>query len=177
MTLLEKQGITFGTLRNAISKGRFKPDQKINNRWYVEEDKSWYATRRWKRLKNANSYSRVHNIWSCMKQRCYNKKHNAYYRYGGRGIKVCDEWKNNADAFIEWALNNGYNDNLELDRIDNDGNYEPSNCQWLTRSENRKKAPKPYSHNDSKAIEYRFYKKAIKDGFEPSEIGLLNPYE
>lgn len=66
-----------------------------------------------------------------MKQRCYYKKHKAYHRYGGRGIVVCDEWQS-IKEFRKWALENGYRDNLTLDRINNDGNYEPSNCRWVT---------------------------------------------
>lgn len=79
--------------------------------------------------------TRLHNIWLGMKQRCYYKKHVRFERYGGRGIIVCDEWKNDFLKFYEWAMSNGYSDNLTLDRIDNDGNYEPSNCRWVTPKE------------------------------------------
>lgn len=70
-----------------------------------------------------------------MFERCNGENYQFYYRYGGRGIKVCEEWKDYS-VFKAWALNNGYTDNLTIDRIDNDGNYEPSNCQWLTNREN-----------------------------------------
>ena len=63
-----------------------------------------------------------------------------YDRYGGRGIKVCDEWENDFQAFYNWAMSNGYRDDLTIDRIDNDGDYEPSNCQWITQAENTSKA-------------------------------------
>lgn len=79
--------------------------------------------------------SRIYDIWHCMKDRCYREKNSKYHLYGGRGIKVCDEWKNNFVAFYEWAMENGYNDNLTLDRIDCDGNYEPANCRWATVTE------------------------------------------
>lgn len=78
------------------------------------------------------SRTRLYIIWSHMKQRCYNEKDLKYPRYGARGIKVCDEWKDNFMAFREWALKNGYEENLTLDRIDGNKNYEPSNCRWRT---------------------------------------------
>lgn len=79
---------------------------------------------------------RLRKVWNSIKQRCYNPNSQEYRNYGGRGIKMCDEWRNSSKAFIEWALNNGYSIGLDVDRIDNNGNYEPSNCQFLTRSEN-----------------------------------------
>lgn len=71
-----------------------------------------------------------------MKTRCYNPSSNKYHAYGGRGIKVCDEWKNSFANFKKWALSNGYANNLTLDRINNNGNYEPSNCRWVTNKQN-----------------------------------------
>jgi transcriptional regulator with XRE-family HTH domain len=82
---------------------------------------------------------RLYRIWTHIKQRCYNVNHDAYHRYGGRGIKVCSAWKDGYLSFKEWALNNGYKTDLTIDRIDNDGNYEPKNCQWITKGQNTKK--------------------------------------
>lgn len=68
-----------------------------------------------------------------MKSRCYIPTSSNFIHYGGRGIRMCDEWLSNYDAFCEWSLRNGYNNSLSIDRIDNDGNYEPDNCRWVTR--------------------------------------------
>lgn len=78
-------------------------------------------------------YSRIYNTWRSMRSRCSNPKNPAYKNYGGRNIKVCDEWQNSFKAFYEWSLKNGYKDDLTIDRINNDGNYEPSNCRWVDR--------------------------------------------
>lgn len=79
--------------------------------------------------------TRLYRIWFDMKQRCTWEKAINWHLYGGRGIKVCEEWNNDFVAFREWALANGYSDDLQLDRIDNDGNYEPKNCKWSSRVE------------------------------------------
>lgn len=80
-------------------------------------------------------YTRLYKIWRGMKDRCYNDKLSYYARYGGRGIMVCKDWSDDFQSFKEWALENGYADNLTLDRIDVNGNYEPSNCRWVTMKE------------------------------------------
>lgn len=78
---------------------------------------------------------RTHVIWDNMKQRCNNPNRAEFKYYGGRGIRVCEEWSNSFLAFHEWAIANGYRDDLTIDRIDNDRNYEPSNCRWVTMKE------------------------------------------
>lgn len=79
--------------------------------------------------------TRLYKCWENMHKRCYLKSYKNFERWGGRGIKVCDEWLHKFEPFRDWALANGYDDTLSLDRIDNDGNYEPSNCRWATHSQ------------------------------------------
>lgn len=83
---------------------------------------------------------RLHNIWNCMKQRCNNPKHTAAPWYHDKGIRVCPEWNDNYKEFESWALNNGYEPTLTIDRVDSDGDYAPDNCQWITLKENQKRA-------------------------------------
>ena len=80
------------------------------------------------------SHTRLHNIWLTMRQRCEKPRCTAYHKYGAKGIKVCAEWSS-FEVFRDWALTNGYSDDLTIDRVDPYGNYEPSNCRWATQKE------------------------------------------
>ena len=78
----------------------------------------------------------LYGAWHEMKRRCKDSSHIGFHRYGGRGIKVCIEWEDNFLAFREWALSSGWKEGLQIDRKENDGNYDPSNCRFLTPKEN-----------------------------------------
>lgn len=101
--------------------------------------------------------SKIYGVWSSMKERCYNQKTKCYKNYGGKGIKICDEWLKDFQKFYDWAKDNGYKEGLTIDRIDNNKNYEPNNCRWVTiREQNRN-----YSRNHN--ITYNGETKCIAD--------------
>lgn len=82
--------------------------------------------------KHSQSYTRLYQIWADMKQRCLNPKAVNYHRYGGRNIKIYSKWENSFLSFRKWAISRDYKDDLTLDRINNEGNYEPNNCHFVS---------------------------------------------
>ena len=119
-------------------------------------------------IKHDKTGTRIYRIWNAMKNRCYNKKTLYYKDYGGRGIIVYEKWLNKENGFMNfynWSILNGYDDNLTIDRIDVNGNYEPSNCRWVDKKEQ--------SSNTRKTTYYEFNKEkhTIK---EWSEILNIN---
>lgn len=93
----------------------------------------------------------IYTTHSKMMRRCYEERNNRFYRYGARGIKVCPEW-HDLKEFAKWAFANGFEHGLQLDRINNDGDYEPDNCRFVTQSENIRNRPYTITRDQAEAI-------------------------
>lgn len=102
------------------------------------------------------SRTKLYNVWNSMIQRCTNPNSKSYPDYGGRGIKVCEEW-HSFDTFQKWAWDHGYGENVEIDRIDNDGDYCPGNCRWITRVKNAR------NKSNNKIITYNGESKTLSE--------------
>jgi hypothetical protein len=100
-----------------------------------------------KRQRHGFSGHPLYNIWHGMMRRCYNSKHQAFRYYGGVGIHMCKEWRENQLEFILWGFSNGWDWGLTIDRIDNRLSYYPQNCRFVTKSENSKNMNKDFRRN------------------------------
>lgn len=129
--------INYGTVRSQVRNGKIPVVKREGKYTYVDSDFAYHIRQNY--YKKIGPHRRLSDIIRSARQRCYNPNHRNYKAYGGKGVKVCKEWQENTGAFIEWALANGYRDDLTLDRIDNEGDYCPENCQWITAKENASK--------------------------------------
>jgi predicted DNA-binding protein (UPF0251 family) len=132
------------------------------------------AGKNWYRRRQADT-NRLYSTYIGMKGRCHSPSHSNYPAYGGRGISVCDEWRQGFAAFAEWAVKNGYRPDMQLDRIDNNKGYSPENCRFVTISENmRNKRPRdvPLRNNARLTIEdVKAIKQLLAQGISQREIG------
>lgn len=110
--------------------------------------------------------SRLYTVWQSMKARCTNENSKSYNSYGARGITVCDEWVHDFQAFYNWATENGYEDGLTIDRIDVNGNYEPSNCRWATVKEQNRNT------RNNVFVEYKGDKRCMTEWAEMMHVPL-----
>ena len=115
---------------------------------------------------HGGSKTRLYTIWHDMLNRCYKENHRCYKDYGGKGVFVCDEWKNDKESFCLWALSHGYKPGLSIDRIDNDKNYCPDNCRWVTMHQQ--------SLNTSKNVKITYDGKTQTLKEWANELGIKN---
>jgi hypothetical protein len=116
------------------------------------------------------SNTKIYRVWNGIKQRCNNPNDGFYYCYGLKGIKICEEWSGNFSCFYDWSVKNGYKEGLTIDRVNNDGNYEPSNCRWvdnITQQRNR---------GDRKRYEFNGEKLLLCEISELTGIKLITLY-
>ena len=142
-----------------VSAGNLKNNHTTSCGCYAKQNsKSRMQNKQNPMYKHGLYNTRINEIWNAMKKRCYLKSHMAYSSYGGRGITICDEWLNRENGFVNfynWAMDNGYQDNLSIDRINVDGNYEPNNCRWVTTEEQQN------NKRNNRIIEYNGEKKTL----------------
>lgn len=118
-----------------------------------------------KNKKHGETNSKLYSVWRGIKKRCRVSNTPNYEHYGGRGIDVCDEWYYDFESFRDWAIKNGYEEGLSIDRIDNNGDYEPSNCRWSTMKEQQ---------NNRRNTKYGMYKGEMMTFSEIAEITGLS---
>lgn len=110
--------------------------------------------------------TKIYHSWRAMKQRCYYPGHKYYKNYGGKGIKICEEWLNSFENFYNWSIKNGYQEGFSIDRVDNSKGYCPENCKWSdrkTQCRNRK---------SNIYLEFQGKKQCLKDWSEQTGIGF-----
>ena len=119
---------------------------------------------------NGMSKTRIYQIYRHLINRCYREKDISYKNYGNKGIIVCDEWKNDFMSFYNWSMANGYANDLTIDRIDVNGNYEPSNCRWVNM------AVQQNNRSNNRILEYKGQKKTITEWARYCGLSYRNLY-
>lgn len=127
------------------------------------------------RTKHGKRHTKLYGIWAGIKRRCYNKNEKTYKHYGGRGIKMCDEWLNNFEEFYKWAMENGYSDKANkyqctIDRINNNDDYKPSNCRWVDQKKQNS------NKRTNRIFEYNNQKKCLTEWSEITGISKSTIY-
>lgn len=123
--------------------------------------------------KHGMSATKIFRVWIGMIERCYYEKHIHFYNYGGRGIRVCEEWKSDFIAFYTWAIDGGYNDGLCVDRIDSNSDYSPQNCRIATRHQNSmNKRIKPHKLSIYKGVYRKGNRYEASIGFNYKRIHI-----
>jgi hypothetical protein len=112
--------------------------------------------------KHGGAHTRLYNIWKSMKSRCFGKTNTNFRHYGGRGITVCDAWRDSFESFRMWAYSNGYAENLEIDRINPDLGYSPDNCRFVTHKDNNRNCRKKRPNESSSAFKGVFFDNVSK---------------
>ena len=165
-----KERKRFGIYKCGFCGTNFKANTNDINRGYIKSC-GCYQKRRVSETHKTHGkrHTRLYKIWINIKDRVLNPKNKRYNDYGGRGITICDDWKNDFISFYNWAMSNGYSDGLSLDRIDNDGNYEPDNCRWTTKTiQSRNQRIRKNNKTGYKGVYYHKstgkYQASIKDG-------------
>lgn len=160
---------------NKHNKAKFKCKCHCGNEFFClgsslksGNTKSCGCLSRANRRTHGGTGTKLYYVWHDMIRRCYNTNHKNYKRYGYRGIKVCLDWKSDFSNFKEWSVDNGYKEGLSIDRIDNNGNYEPSNCRWVDM--------KVQSNNRSNTI-WIYYNEEVMRLSELAEINNIDYFE
>lgn len=122
------------------------------------------------------SHHRLYRIWNKIKQRCYNKNDTNFKWYGAKGVEMDSDWKKSFESFMKWSFANGYQDDLTIDRIDSAKGYEPSNCRWITREENTRRASIGRSKRTGELYEFNGEKKSLREWSEELGVGYITLY-
>lgn len=152
--------------------------EKVVREYYLTHDKtlSCGCVQREGAAKRATrhgrSRSRIYKIWCGIVQRCENPNNSGYANYGGRGVEICQEWRKSPNAFCEWALANGYGDNLSIDRIDVNGNYCPENCRWADKTTQNRNQRQRKDHADYSGVRKQNNKYTARIGINGKSVYL-----